>query len=173
MLSRATRYLARHEPRTDWRLHIKSSAGAFLGVLVVGGLSAWSGLPLLIAPLGPTALLMFAQPEIAPSQPVAIFAGYFLGATFASIMEVAFPGSWWAAVLAVGLVMLTMLMLRVTHPPAAAVPLVVYSSPIAPQVLFLVMLTACVVLTGLALAWHRIPPRVGYPRWSPAEPETP
>lgn len=164
------RYISRHEPRASWRVHLKSTAGAALGVTLVGGVAAWSGLPLLMAPLGPTALVMFAQPHSASAQPVPIFAGYFIGAVFASIMEVAFPGAWWAATLAVGLVMLIMLTARVTHPPAAAVPLVVYSSPIAPQVLFVVMLAACILLTGLAIVWHRTSPRITYPLWQGLEP---
>lgn len=152
------------------RLHLKSSLGAAIGVSLVGALSAWSDLPMLIAPLGPTALLLFAQPDSASSQPVPVFGGYFIAAVLASIAEIGFPGAWWAASLAVGLVMLAMLLLRVTHPPAAAVPLVLLSSPIHPPVLFAVMLAACIMLTGVAIAWHRLPPRIRYPRWDGLDP---
>ncbi|GHA25659.1 hypothetical protein GCM10007989_21690 [Devosia pacifica] len=136
-----------------------------MGVSLVGGLSAWSGLPMLMAPLGPTALLIFAQPGSPTAQPISVFGGYFIGAVVASILEVMFPGLWWVATISVGIVMLAMLMLRVTHPPAAAVPLVVFSGPIPPIVLFGVMLAACVVLTALAILWHALPPRIAYPKW--------
>lgn len=157
------RYLTRHEPRVSLGFHFKSTVGAVLGVSMVGALSAWSGLPLLMAPLGPTALLIFGQPENPSSQPVNIFAGYFIGAVFATLAELTFPGMWWVTAIAVGLAMLVMLVLRVTHPPAAAVPLVIASSQMQPAVLFEVMLLACIVLTCIGVGWHRLPPAVDYP----------
>jgi len=163
MYNRLRPYFSRHEPATPWRLHVKSTAGAVLGVLAVGGLAAWTELPLLMAPLGPTALLIFAHPRTPGAQPVNIFMGYLLGAVFASLMDMLAPGLWWTAALAVGGVMLTMLMLRVTHPPAAAIPLVIETSHMAAPVLFGVMFAACVVLCAFAMLWHRIPPRQAYP----------
>ncbi len=77
------------------------------------------------------------------------------------------PGIWWAAAIAVGLAIALMLALRVTHPPAGAVPLIAMTAPTQALSLFPCILIACISLVSLALLHHRLPPRVQYPR--PAE----
>lgn len=165
MIRHFSRYLIRHDPRGHWHQHLRSTIGAVIGVGLVGGLAAWTGLPLLMAPLGPTALGLAAHPESSAAQPINIFGGYFIAAVMASIAELALPHAWWAAAIAVGVVMLVMLVARVNHPPASAVPLAVFASPMAPHVLFGVMLAGCVCLVAVATLLHRIPPARRYPRW--------
>src|SRR4051812_16643343 len=155
MFSTVRNSLVRHDPRAHWRQHLKSSGAAVLGLALIGALAAWTGLPLLMAPLGPTALALSAHPESASAQPINIFGGYFIAAAVASGAATLLPHAWWAAALAVGLVMLAMLVLRVSHPPAAAVPLAVFASPIAPQILFEVLLAGCCCLVAVALLMHR------------------
>lgn len=163
MYNRLRPYFSRHEPHLHWRLHFKATAGAVIGVMVVGGLAAWTQLPLLMAPLGATALLVFAHPRTPGAQPLNVFMGYLVGAIFASLIEMLAPGLWWMAALGVGAVMLTMLLLRVTHPPAAAIPLVIETSHLDAPTLFAVMFAGCVVLCLIAMAWHRLPPSQTYP----------
>lgn len=157
------RYIARHEPRHDWRVHAKSVAGTTLSVTLIGGLAALTGLPLLLAPLGPTALLIFGQPASPGAQPINVFAGYLIGTVIAALAMQVVPEPWWLASLGVGLTMLVMLVLRVTHPPAAAVPLLAYSGPVDPLMLFAVLLLSCSLLVLLGLVVHRLPPRKRYP----------
>jgi len=157
------RFFARHEPRKDWRVHAKSAAATAVSVTVIGGLSALTGLPLLLAPLGPTALLIFGQPEAPGAQPINILAGYFIGTIIAVAATMVVPEPWWLAALGVGLTMLVMLALRVTHPPAAAIPLLTYTGPVDPPTLFGVLLAACCVLVVLGVILHRLPPRQRYP----------
>lgn len=170
MFRQFRRYLTRHDPMHHWRSHLKSSGGAVLGLAAIGGLAAWTGLPLLMAPLGPTALALSAHPDSPSAQPANIFGGYFIAAAVASGAQIWMPHAAWAAAIAVGVVMLLMLLLRVNHPPAAAVPLAVFASPIAPQTLFEVLLAGCICLVAVAMVMHRVPPRAVYPRLrEPAE----
>ncbi len=157
------RFVARHEPRHDWRLHAKSAGAATASVVLIGALSALTGLPLLLAPLGPTAMLIFGQPQSAGAQPINIFAGYLIGSIVAVLAMQVTPEPWWLAALGVGLSMLVMLVLRVTHPPAAAVPLLIYSGRVDPLTLFGALLGACILLVGLGMLLHRLPPRQRYP----------
>lgn len=60
--------------------------------------------------------------------------------------------------------MAAMLALRVTRPPAGAVPLVAMAAPDPAPMLFPTLLLDAVALVGLALVLHRLPPRVAYPR---------
>ena len=135
-----------------------------VGIGAVGGLASLTDLPLLIAPLGATVVLLFGQPASPLAQPINIFGGYLLATIIGVGSVLVFPGVWWVAAVAVGLVIALMLMLRVTHPPAGAVPLVALATPVQSATLFMTILIACVSLLGLALIHHRIPPRTQYPR---------
>ena len=159
MRSLIARHLHRHEPADHWYLHLKSSIGVLVGVGLVGALAERSGLPLLLAPLAPTSLLLFAQPHVPPSQPIAVFGGYFIATVLATLGAALFAGVWWAAVLATAVAILLMLRLRVTHAPAASLPLLVYGRPIAPGTLFEVLFVSCVLLVGISLIWRRLPAR--------------
>jgi len=155
---------ARHEPSSRLVAHLKSGSGAVVGMSAVGGLAALTGLPLLIAPLGATAVLLFGQPASPLAQPVNIFGGYLLAAVVGSAAMAAFPGAWVAAAVAVGAVVALMAMLRVTHPPAGALPLVATASPLQGATLFVVVLIGVVCLVALAILHHWLPPRIEYPR---------
>ncbi|WP_202330212.1 HPP family protein [Mesorhizobium sp. L-8-3] len=155
---------ARHEAGGQFLSHIKSGSGAMIGMSAVGGLSALTELPLLIAPFGATAVLLFGQPASPLAQPANVFGGYLIASTVAAGAVVAFPGMWWAAAIAVGVAIALMLMLRVTHPPAGAIPLVASASPLHGSMLFTVVLLGSASLIALALLHHRIPPRQQYPR---------
>jgi CBS-domain-containing membrane protein len=157
-------FTARHEPAGQFAAHLKSGLGAVAGIGAVGGLASLTELPLLIAPLGATAVLLFGQPASPLAQPINIFGGYLLATVIAVTAALAFPGLWLAAAIAVGLAIAVMLALRVTHPPAGAVPLVALAAPTQSASLFVTILVACVSLVGLALVHHRIPPRAQYPR---------
>lgn len=163
MRSLFARYIARHEPRKDWRVHVRSALAAGLAVTLVSWLAVRTGLPLLLAPLGPTAMLIFGQPASAGAQPINIFAGYLIGTIFAVLVLWIMPDSWWLPTLGVGFAMLVMLVLRVTHPPAVAVPLLVHARPVDPLTLFEVLFVACALLVGLGIVLHRFPPRQRYP----------
>ncbi len=158
-----SRFIARHEPRHDWRIHAKSVAGTTVSVTLIGGMAALTGLPLLLAPLAPTALLMFSQPDSPGAQPINIFAGYLIGAIMAVLAMQVVPEPWWLATLCVGLTMLVMLVFRVTHSPAAAIPLLAYSGPVEPVMLFTVLFLSCVMLVFVGILIHRLPPRHRYP----------
>ncbi len=157
-------FTARHEPAGMMASHLKSGAGAVVGIGAVGGLAAATGMPLLLAPLGATVVLLFGQPASPLAQPINIFGGYLLATIIGVAAALAFPGVWWVAAIAVGAAIAGMLMLRVTHPPAGAVPLLALASPLQSASLFATILVGCVSLVGLALVHHRLPPRVHYPR---------
>jgi CBS-domain-containing membrane protein len=57
-----------------------------------------------------------------------------------------------------------MLLLRVTHPPAGAVPLVAFGTHMPAETLFFVVLTGALCLVGVAVVHHWLPPRADYPR---------
>ena len=161
-------YIHRHEPKGVFANHLKSGLGAMVAMIAVGGLAAVTGLPLLIAPFGASAVLLFGQPKSPLAQPANVFGGYLVALCVASLCLLIFPTSWPFAALAVGLAIAAMAMLRVTHPPAGAVPLVAFASKLGIPVLFAVVIIGSLVMIAIAVVVHRIPPRHPYPLPAPA-----
>jgi CBS-domain-containing membrane protein len=157
-------FTARHEPPGKLSSHIKSGSGAIVGMAAVGGLSAVTGLPLLIAPFGASAVLLFGQPASPLAQPANVFGGYMLAAAVGTGAAMAFPGLWPAAAVAVGIAIALMLMFRVTHPPAGAIPLVAFASPLPSTTLFAVVALGAASLVVFAALHHWLPPRHEYPK---------
>ena len=89
--------------------------------------------------------------------------GYLIGGSVAFASAALFPGVLWATAVSLGVGLMLMTLLRVTHPPAGAMPLIAFHG----EVDFL-MLAEGIALGGsalviIALIWHRIPPRQAYP----------
>lgn len=169
-MSRLLDFIHRHEPQGETLAHIKSGTGALIGMTLVGALAGLTGLPLLLAPFGATAVLLFGQPDSTLAQPANVFGGYAIAAIVSTMMLGLLTPTWWVATVAVGVVIALMLALRVTHPPAGAVPLVAFSTHMHPEMLFLATLGGALCLVLVAIVHHWVPPRRVYPkrRSSPA-----
>lgn len=154
---------ARHEPRVGLRLNLKHGLGAFLAILSLGSLLPMTGLPLLIAPLGASTLLLFGRPSSPLAQPSNLIGGYLVGATSALAAASLFPGILLATAVSIGLALMMMTLLRVTHPPAGAIPLIAFADPSNFGDVLLGVTVGAVALMLLALIYHRIPPRQSYP----------
>lgn len=156
-------YLHRHEPGGHTLAHLKSGVGAIVAITLVGLMAVLTGLPMLIAPFGATAVLLFGQPKSPLAQPANIVGGYVLATLVASAMLWFFPNSWEAAAAAVGISIALMAILRVTHPPAGAVPLVAFASHFDLPVLAAVVIAGSVLMIAIGVLHHRIPPTQQYP----------
>ena len=118
--------------RIDSRERLRILAGALIGVFLTGLLCHLMGgvvldrLPWLMAPLGASAVLVFALPAGPMAQPWAVVCGNTLSALvgIAGVHGVHLLGSpEVAAALAVGTALALMLMLRCLHPPGGATAL--------------------------------------------------
>ncbi|MEP9352058.1 HPP family protein [Xanthobacter sp. KR7-65] len=136
-----------------------------LGMGLVGAAAAFTSLPLLIAPFGASAVLLFGHPASPLAQPANVIGGYGAAVGVGIVVALLFPGAWWAAALGVGLAILAMLLLRVSHPPAGAVPILMTLSPIGVFELAGIVAAGAVALVAVASLYHRLPPRHhDYPR---------
>jgi CBS domain-containing membrane protein len=107
---------------------LRAGLGAFVGILLTGLVTILiegdaSTVPYLIAPMGASAVLLFAVPSSPLAQPLSIMGGNttaaFIGVTCA--MWISSPAT--AAALAVSLSIVAMFALRCIHPPSGAVAL--------------------------------------------------
>jgi CBS domain-containing membrane protein len=109
-----------------------SGIGAALGILTVYGITCGTfghgTLPpitglIMVASMGASAVLLFAVPQGALSQPWAVIGGHLVSATIGVSCQKLFPGHAWTAALAVGLAVGAMHYLRCIHPPGGATAL--------------------------------------------------
>ncbi len=141
-------------------------AGAALGIaltmlvcaLVPHGLA---DLPLIVAPIGASAVLVFAVPASPLAQPWPVIGGNVLSTLVGVAAFHAIPNAALAAGLAVGGAILVMSLLRCLHPPggAAALTAVIGSQSIHVAgygFAFMPVAINSVVLVAVALLFHRV-----------------
>jgi CBS domain-containing membrane protein len=111
-----------------WQERLRSCIGALIGIAVTGVsmhflLGPDTRIPFLVAPMGASAVLLFAVPASPLAQPWSIIGGNLVSATVgvACAGWLADPVS--AAALAVALAICAMFALRCVHPPSGAVAL--------------------------------------------------
>lgn len=157
--------LVRHEQRhPHLSMHVKAGLGAAIAIAAAGWLSGVTHLPLLLAPFGATAVLLFAQAGSPLAQPVNVVGGYLLAALISYATHLLLPAEWWVVGMSVGLAITAMSVARLTHPPAGALPVVLAGSSVpAPELLGIAVGGAAAMVVYAALH-HRLPPRLPYPR---------
>ena len=122
----------------NFRDRISACAGALAGIGLTALLSSLlpggaSNLPILVAPMGASAVLLFAVPASPLAQPWPIVGGNVISALIGVAVARLVPDLWVAAGAAVGVAILVMSLLRCLHPPggAAALLAVLGGPPIA------------------------------------------
>lgn len=142
--------------------YARAAGGAFVGILataLVGRALGWgpSELPWIVAPMGASAVLVFAVPASPLAQPWSAIGGNVLSALVAVAVVEVVSDDVLAVALAVSLAIAAMLALRCLHPPGGAVALLVsYGSVTIEQQGWAVALwpvgvnTACLVAVALA-----------------------
>ncbi|MDP1790665.1 MAG: HPP family protein [Methylibium sp.] len=108
----------------------RAALGAALGLLLTGLLSRWVAaqwpgvaMPWLVAPLGASAVLVFAVPASPLAQPWSVVGGNTISALIGIACAHLIPDPAWAAAIAVGLAIGAMFALRCLHPPGGAMAL--------------------------------------------------
>jgi len=116
-------------PTTVSRLErLRACCGALLGIFLTGLVSRWAvgadaSFPLLVAPMGASAVLLFALPSSPLAQPWSIIGGNLISAAVGVACARLIPDVVIAAALAVAIAIGCMLALRCLHPPSGAVAL--------------------------------------------------
>ncbi len=108
---------------------IRASIGGLLGLLVTALITRWAlpeagnALPYLIAPMGASAVLVFAVPAAPLAQPRAVIGGNFISALCGVAAAMLWADPILAAPIGAGAAILLMHWLRCLHPPGGAVAL--------------------------------------------------
>ncbi|WP_199731318.1 HPP family protein [Paraburkholderia sp. RAU2J] len=187
----ALRWLASFIPApvaVKWQERARSCLGALLGIAFTGGsmyllLGPAPNIPLLVAPMGASAVLLFAVPASPLAQPWSIIGGNLVSATIGVTCAHAVADPTLAAALAVALSIGGMFALRCVHPPSGAVALTAvlggpaihalgYRFVLEPIALQSVALLAA-ALTYHAVTGHRYPHAGRQNRSAPADDASP
>ncbi len=157
---------------------IKAASGAIGGIAITGllcGLMLGHGLanPLLVAPMGASAVLLFAVPASPLAQPWPVFGGNVLSALVGIFVAKAVADPTLAAGLAVGSAIAVMSLLRCLHPPGGAVALsaALGVKGVASSYLYALVPVGVntAFLLGIAILFHRLAGH-NYPHVAPKAP---
>lgn len=130
----------------------KSAVGALLGLAMAGLLlhAAPDGGLMIMAPIGATALILFALPHSPLAQPWSVLGGYLVAASSALLAAAAIDHYLAASAVAVAASAWLMIRLRCVHPPGGALALFIVAEG-APSLSHAVHLTGVVAANALAI----------------------
>ncbi|HUH48952.1 MAG TPA: HPP family protein, partial [Mycoplana sp.] len=181
-MSKAITFLKRLVPslapvsRTE---RLRASLGALTGILLTGFVSTMAlgssiSLPLLIAPMGASAVLLFAAPASPLAQPWSILGGNTVAAVVGVTCALFIGDPIIAAAVAVALAIGVMMLLGCLHPPSGAVALTaVLGGPATHEAGYWFVLTPVginsALILAVALLFNNATGR-RYPHLAPANP---
>ena len=149
-------------PGVGWAEGARIALGALLGIALVGlvsrlieGAAGWPQAAWLVAPIGASAVIVFALPSSPLGRPWSVIGGNTLGA-LSGIAAVSFIGTpWLAAGVGVGVAIALMLQARCLHPPGgAAALLAVLTHTTDWRFAFAPVALNSALLVASALLWH-------------------
>jgi CBS domain-containing membrane protein len=162
-------WLARFVPGPillSWPERVRSAAGAFVGLALTATLmqvlfGSGAAFPMLIAPMGASAVLLFAVPASPLAQPWSLIGGNLVSATVGVACGILIPDPFIAAAIAAGCAIAGMFAFRCIHPPSGAVALTaVLGGPAIHALGFRFVLEPVFVqsalLLGSAMVYHAV-----------------
>lgn len=151
---------------TTFRDRSIACLGALIGIGITGLISGWAvgdmqHLPLLVAPLGASAVLLFAVPASPLAQPWSIIGGNTISALVGIAIAHVIPDKAIAAAVAVAAAIAVMSLLRCLHPPGGAASLLgVLGGPAAASwsfgFAFVPVALNSILLVIAGLIFHRV-----------------
>ena len=154
-----------------------SAVGAFFGILAVywgvrwcfpDGFMHTAGTLIMVTSMGASAVLLFAVPQGALSQPWAVIGGHMLSAFVGVTCHQLFPYETWTPALAVGLAVGVMHYARCIHPPGGATALAAviggaeiyqldYWYLVFPILINVVSIISMAIVFNACFSWRRYP----------------
>ena len=140
-----------------------SWAGASAAIGSIALIAFAAGHPLLMAPLGASAVLAFGVPDSPLAQPRNIIGGHIIAALVGLLFFQFFGGSWWVMGPAVATAIAVMQITGMVHPPAGANPLIALSTGASWDYILLPVAVSAVLLTIMAILVNNLSHTRRYP----------
>ena len=152
-----------HQPRFSLSQILFSYIGSFIGIAALAYLSIVSDYPLIAAPFGAAAVLVFAVPNSPLAQPRNLIFGNLIGGVVSLLMVYLFGSEPWVMALSVATAIKVMQLTKTLHPPGGAVALVGVMSNADWTFLFTPVLAGSIILLFCTLIFNNIMPERSYP----------
>ncbi|MBD2089801.1 HPP family protein [Microcoleus sp. FACHB-1515] len=157
-------FSAAYQPRFSFAQMLFSWIGSFLGIAALAYLSVHTRYPLIAAPFGASAVLLFAIPESPLAQPRNVIGGNCLGAIVCIAFVQLFGTEPWVMAIAVATAIKLMQLTRTLHPPGGAVALVGVMSGVSWDFLWTPVLAGSIVIILCTLVLNNLLPGRRYPQ---------
>jgi hypothetical protein len=153
-----------YQPKFSFAQGMLSWVGSLVAIETLVYLSACTHYPLMAAPFGATAVLVYGVPESPLSQPRNIIGGNCIGA-IVSILLTQYCGSEpWVMGLAVAMSLKIMKLTRTLHPPGGAIALVGVMSHASWNFLLAPALVGSLIIVLWTSIFNNLAPGRSYPR---------
>jgi CBS-domain-containing membrane protein len=139
--------------------------GSFLALAFLGLLAFIYQKPMLVAPFGATAVLVYGAPDGPLSQPRNVILGHTFSALIGVLTYQLFGLTWWSVALGTSLAIMVMLLTKTTHPPGGATALFAILSGAGPMYILTPILFGAVIMVIIALFVNNLSPNRNYPRY--------
>ena len=153
-----------YQPRFSLSQILFSYVGSLIGIGALAYLSIVSNYPLIAAPFGAAAVLVFAVPNSPLAQPRNLIFGNLIGGVVSLFMVYLFGSEPWVMALSVATAIKVMQLTKTLHPPGGAVALVGVMSKAEWHFLFTPVLAGSIVLLFCTLIFNNLMPERSYPR---------
>ena len=128
--------------------HIRT-VGAFIATSFVSFLSFECSIPVFMASLGASIVILFAMPNSDAARPRTVLIGHALSATIGVLSVSVFGICWYAASIAVAVSMTLMLLLKSLHPPGGATALIAVTTGASWDFVMAPVLLGAISLVGV------------------------
>ena len=159
-----TRGSATYQPRFSVTQILVSYLGSFFGIGALAYLSIASGYPVIAAPFGAAAVLVFAVPNSPLAQPRNLIFGNLIGGIISVLMVTLFGSEPWVMALSVATAIKVMQLTKTLHPPGGAVALVGVLSNATWGFIMTPVLAGSIILLFCTFAFNNIMPERSYPK---------
>ena len=153
-----------YQPRFSYTQVLCSWLGSYLGIATLAYLSVHTSYPLIAAPFGATAVLVFAVPDSPLAQPRNVIGGNCIGAVVCITLVHYFGTAPWVMALAVATAIKLMQLTRTLHPPGGAVALVGAMSGADWDYLFAPVLAGSTIILLCTVAFNNLVAGRTYPQ---------
>ncbi|VEP12209.1 HPP family protein [Hyella patelloides LEGE 07179] len=155
---------ATYQPRFSVTQILVSYLGSFFGIGALAYLSIASGYPVIAAPFGAAAVLVFAVPNSPLAQPRNLIFGNLIGGIVSVLMVTLFGSEPWVMALSVATAIKVMQLTKTLHPPGGAVALVGVLSKATWGFILTPVLAGSIILLFCTFAFNNLMPERSYPR---------
>jgi len=153
-----------YQPHFSFLQAVLTWSGSFLGIAALAYLSVHTQYPLIAAPFGATAVLVFAVPESPLAQPRNVICGNCIGALVCIVLVQLFGTAPWVMAIAVATAIKLMQLTKTLHPPGGAIALVGVMSGVEWNFLLMPVLTGSVILVLCTVIFNNVVAGKAYPK---------